>query len=163
MHNPSPRYPLVLALALAFLLPGRAMARFPQDPTQPSVALDRMELSYASANAEIYVKGPNGAPIDKPVTVILLRTGGQLYAKDVTKAGFVKFERVPYSEFTAQIIEPGYQPVTKQFEVDGPGAVTVTLNLEPWKQKPPLLRSDSTPSRRKCKRTRQKRWRLCVR
>lgn|SRR5579859_4377757 len=131
MHNPSPRYPLVLALALAFLLPGRAMARFPQDPTQPSVALDRMELSYASANAEIYVKGPNGAPIDKPVTVILLRTGGQLYAKDVTKAGFVKFERVPYSEFTAQIIEPGYQPVTKQFEVDGPGAVTVTLNLEP--------------------------------
>jgi Flp pilus assembly protein TadD len=90
-----------------------------------------MELSYASANAEIYVKGPNGAPIDKPVTVVLLRTGGQLYAKDVTKAGFVKFERVPYSEFTAQIIEPGYQPVTKHFEVDGPGAVTVTLNLEP--------------------------------
>ena len=131
MYNPSPRYPLVLALAFALLLPGQTMASLFQDPTQPSVALDRMELSYASANAEIYVKGPNGAPIDKPVTVVLLRTGGQLYAKDVTKAGFVKFERVPYSEFTAQIIEPGYQPVTKHFEVDGPGAVTVTLNLEP--------------------------------
>ena len=133
MHKRLLKYSLILAIGTGSLLPVGANAGMPPQatPTQPSLAADRMEMAYASANAEIYVKGPNGAPIDHPVVVTLLRTGGQFYGQDTTKAGFVKFERVPYSEFTVQIIAPGYQPATKRFEVAGPGAVAVTLNLQP--------------------------------
>lgn len=128
------KYLLILATASGLLLPAGANAgRRPQGsvPTQPSVGADAAEMAYGSANAEIYVKGPNGAPVDRPVVVTLLRTGGQFYAQDTTRAGFVKFERVPYSEFTIQIMAPGYQPATKRFEVARPGAVTVTMNLQP--------------------------------
>jgi tetratricopeptide (TPR) repeat protein len=88
-------------------------------------------MAFASANAEIYVKGPKGEPVDRPAVVTLFRTGGQLFVQGTTKAGFVKFERVPYSEFTAQVVAPGYQTTTKKFEINGPGAVTVTFDLQP--------------------------------
>ena len=133
MHEPVLKYSLILAIATGLFLPVRANAGMPPQatPTQPSLAADTAEMAYGSANAEIYVKGPNGAPIDHPVVVTLLRTGGQFYAQDTTKAGFVQFVRVPYSEFTVQIIAPGYQPATKRFEVASPGAVAVTLYLQP--------------------------------
>jgi tetratricopeptide (TPR) repeat protein len=124
---------LLLVISTGLLIPAGASAGMsPQaTPTQPSVGADKAEMEFGSANAEIYVKGPNGAPIDNPVVVTLLRTGGQFYAQDTTKAGYVKFERVPYTEFTVHIVAPGFQPATKRFEIAGPGAVAVTLNLQP--------------------------------
>jgi len=83
------------------------------------------------ANAEIYVRGPKGEPVDRPAVVTLFRAGGQAYAQDTTKAGFVKFVHVPYSEFTVQVVAPGFQTATKRFEVKGSGAVTVILGLQP--------------------------------
>lgn len=128
------KYLLMFAMGPGLLLPTAANAgRPPQVPGggDPSTGLDGAEMSYLSANAEIYVKGPNGAPITQPVVVTLLRPGGQFYVQGTTRAGFVKFDRVPYSEFTVQIIAPGFQPATKRFEIAGPGAVTVTVDLQP--------------------------------
>ncbi|MHB8502178.1 MAG: tetratricopeptide repeat protein [Candidatus Acidiferrales bacterium] len=134
MHKRVLSYSLILGIGTGLLLPAGAIAGRPPQVAaspDPSTGFNGVEMQYASANAEIYVKGPNGAPIAQPVVVTLLRTGGQFYAQDTTKAGFVQFVRVPFSEFTVQIIAPGYQPATKRFEVARPGAVTVTLNLQP--------------------------------
>lgn len=129
MHIRVLRYSSTFAIVASLLLPVRAFAGRPQ--TQPSVAVDKEEIAYASANAEIHVNGSKGEPIDRPAVVTLLRPGGQFYNQGTTKAGFVKFDRVPYSEFTVQVVAPGYQTGTKQFAVDGPGGVTVTLTLQP--------------------------------
>ena len=131
MHLSDCRYSLVLASVISFLLPVGAIAALPQDPMQPSVAIDKETLALASANAEIYVKGAKGEPVDRPAVVTLLRPGGQFFAQETTKAGLVKFDRVPYSDFTVQVIAPGYRTASKQFEVSGPGGVAVTVELEP--------------------------------
>ncbi|MGC2463596.1 MAG: tetratricopeptide repeat protein [Candidatus Acidiferrum sp.] len=141
MRKRARKYLLILAAGTGLLLPAFAYAgKPPQVPIavspssgspDPTSILNGVEMNYLSGNAEIHVVGPNGVPIAQPVVVTLLRTGGQLYGRETTKAGFVKFERVPYSEFTIQIVTAGYQPATKSFEVSGPGAVSVTVNLQP--------------------------------
>ena len=88
-------------------------------------------MAYLSATAEIYVKGAKGEAIDRPAVVTLLRPGGQVLLQGTTKAGFVKFDRVPYNDFTVQVVAPGFQTATKSFQVNGPGSVTVTVELQP--------------------------------
>jgi tetratricopeptide (TPR) repeat protein len=119
---------------LFFLLPLRSsFAMPPQVPASPdpSTAFGETEMAYASVNAEIHINGPDGAPVKAPVIVTLLRMGGQMYGQNTAREGFVKFERVPYSEFTVQVVAPGYETASKVFEVDKPGAVSVTLTLRP--------------------------------
>jgi tetratricopeptide (TPR) repeat protein len=126
---------------LLFLLPLRpSFAMPPQVPIavsppsgspDPSTAFGATEMAYGSANAEIHVNGPDGTPVKAPVIVTLLRVGGQMYGQNTAKEGFVKFERVPYSEFTVQVVAPGYETASQVFEVDKPGGVSVTLSLKP--------------------------------
>lgn len=141
MHIRFLRYPLILPVVASLLLPAAARAGKPPQvtgpdmgvpgpPGSPSTTLEGIGMAN-SANAEIYVKGPKGEPVDRPAVVTLIRTGGQAYAQDTTKAGFIKFDHVPYSEFTVQVVAPGYQTATKRFEIAGPGAVTIILNLQP--------------------------------
>ena len=134
MHKRVLKYSWILIVGPGLLLPTAAHAGgFPQVPVapDPTTALNDSEMNFLSANAEIYLKGPNGEPITQPVVVTLLRVGGQMYGQETSKAGLAKFDRVPYSQFTVQIIAPGFKPATKQFEISGPGAVTVTVNLQP--------------------------------
>src|ERR1700746_1429514 len=107
-----------------------ASSPYPSSP-DPTTGLNSTEMAYLSTNAEIYVKGPKGAPIDRAAVVTLLRTGGQFFAQSTTKNGLAKFDRVPTSDFTVQVVAPGYQTASKQIEVSGPGAVTVTVVLQP--------------------------------
>lgn len=131
MHNSNRRYSLAFASVIFFVVPGRAIAGLPQDPMQPSVAIDKETLALASANAEIYVKGPKGEPVAQPAVVTISRPGGQFFAQGTTKAGLAKFDRVPYSEFNVQVVAPGYRTATTQFEISGPGGVSVTVDLQP--------------------------------
>jgi tetratricopeptide (TPR) repeat protein len=135
MHRGIPRYGRISALGTSLLLVASAnagaRAQVPAQPSDPSSILNGAGMVLLSANAEIYVKGPNGAPIDRPAIVTLSRANGQFFAQGTTQAGFVKFDHVPYSEFTAQIVAPGYQTGTKRFEIAGAGLVTITVSLQP--------------------------------
>src|ERR1700720_705125 len=132
-------FQVTLVVSCTFLLPVEVWAgkpvpslggQVPGTPIDPSTVLRATEMANIGANAEIYVKGPKGEPIDRPAVVTLLRTGGQTYAQNTTTAGFVKFDHIARTEFTVQVVAPGYQTATKQFEVTG-SAVTITLNLVP--------------------------------
>ncbi|MGB7233630.1 MAG: tetratricopeptide repeat protein, partial [Candidatus Acidiferrum sp.] len=112
-------------------IPGSVASSPPSGSPDPSTVFGATEMAYGSANAEIHVNGPDGAPLKAPVIVTLLRVGGQMYGQNTAKEGFVKFERVPYSEFTVQVVAPGYETASKVFEVNAPGAVSVTLSLKP--------------------------------
>jgi hypothetical protein len=78
-------------------------------------------------------RGPhgNGANRFEPTRTGQIRVGGQMYGQNTAREGFVKFERVPYSEFTVQVVAPGYETASQVFEVNTPGAVSVTLSLKP--------------------------------
>ncbi len=97
----------------------------------PSTGFNNWEMVYGSANAEIHVNGPDGAPTKAPAIVTLLGVGGKMYGQNTAKDGFVKFERVPYTQFTVQVVAPGYATTSQEFEVKGPGAVSITLSLKP--------------------------------
>jgi tetratricopeptide (TPR) repeat protein len=125
------RWRCLLFLAVLSLFPTfNAKGGAPQNPTQPTLAAGAGDLVFGSADAEIYVKAPNGAPIDRPVVVTLLRVDGQVFGQETTKGGLAKFDRLPYSEFKAQVVASGYQMVSKSFEVNKAGTITVTLNLQ---------------------------------
>ena len=98
------------------------------DPAQVG---DLAALQYGSANAEIYVKGPHGEPLKGSAVVTLFRVGGQFFNQGTAEGGLAKFDRMPYSEFTVQVIAPGYQTASKRFEISKAGAVTVTVDLQP--------------------------------
>lgn len=126
-------FPATIFLFCWLCLPaGIYGGRPPQLPgsSDPSSVLNGTAMANLSAIAEIYVKGPKGEPLDRPAVVTLFRNG-QAYDQGTTKAGFVKFDHVPYTELKVQVIAPGYETATKDFSVSGPGSVTVALNLEP--------------------------------
>ena len=141
MHKRVLKYSWILIVGTALLLSTAARAgKLPQGSVasspapgspDPATAFDAAEMLYGSANAEIHINGPDGAPIKEPVIVTILRVGGQMLTQGTANAGFVKFDRVPYSQFTVQVVAPGYGTASKAFEVKEPGAVSVTLSLQP--------------------------------
>lgn len=133
-------FSVVASLSSLTLISSPALAR-PQTPStvqfgppagmDPAQVGDLAALQYGSANAEIYVKGPKGEPLKGSAVVTLFRVGGQFFNQGTAEGGLVKFDRMPFSEFTVQVIAPGYQTATKRFEISKAGAVTVTVDLQP--------------------------------
>jgi len=134
MHTRVFRYFLLLQIAAFLFLASRAEAGIPQAPgvpLDPSTLIQGSDIGNLSANAEIYVKDSDGKPIERPAVVMIFRMGGMPYRQDTTTGGFVKFTHMPHSEFTVQVVAPGYQSASKTFEIKENGAVTITLNLQP--------------------------------
>jgi tetratricopeptide (TPR) repeat protein len=90
-------------------------------------------LVYASV--EVEVKGPDGAPVDGPVVVSLLRVNGQVILTEMAKGGKVRFSNVPRSEMTAEVVAPGYQTAKRAFEVLDRTEVKVRVDLQPMSDK----------------------------
>lgn len=97
------------------------------DPTQLA---NLAALQYGSATIEIHLK-EDGVPIEKEAIVTLTRPTGQFFNRANSKAGLVKFDRVPASEFNIQVIAAGYETAEKRVEVPSTsGGVTVDIELK---------------------------------
>ena len=134
---------LIAALAgyfLALTLFSSALPASPQTPSSvqfgpppgmdPTQMLDLAALQYGSAVIEIHLKEANGAPIEKEAIVTLTRATGQFFNRANSKAGFVKFDRVPASEFNIQVIAAGYETAEKRVDVTNTtGGITVDIQL----------------------------------
>ena len=143
MASGLPKRLLIFPLAGCFLsltLFSSAIPASPQTPSSvqfgpppgmdPTQMLDLAALQYGSAVIEIHLKEANGAPIEKPAIVTLTRATGQFYNRADSKAGFVKFDRVPASEFNIQVIAAGYETAEKRVEVTKTtGGITVEIQL----------------------------------
>jgi len=96
------------------------------DPTQIA---DLAILQYGSATIEIHLT-EDGTPVEKEAIVTLTRATGQFYNRANSKAGFVKFDRLPASEFNIQVIAAGYETAQKRVEVPSTtSTVTVEIGL----------------------------------
>ena len=142
MASGLPKRLLIVPLVAYFLsltLFSSTIAASPQTPSSvqfgpppgmdPTQLMALAALQYGSATIEIHLK-EDGVPIEKEAIVTLTRPTGQFFNRANSKAGLVKFDRVPASEFNIQVIAAGYETAEKRIEVPSTtGGVTVEIEL----------------------------------
>lgn len=138
MRTPSISYSVSLALLLSSPLFSCVALASPQTPSSiqfgpppgmdPTQLADLAALQYGSATIEIHLE-EDGVPIEKEAIVTLTRPTGQFFNRANSKAGFVKFDKVPASEFNIQVIAPGYETAEKRVEVASTTS-TVTVKIQ---------------------------------
>jgi len=82
---------------------------------------------------EVSVTGPDGGAIEEAAVVTVMKSNGQFYRQGTTKKGNVRFNAVAPSEYTVQVIAPGFGRVTKNIDVQehGTAELKVSIQLQP--------------------------------
>jgi len=93
-----------------------------------SVGTDNM---FLQADVEVYLKGPNGAPLQGSAVVIMTKLSGQLFDQKTAKDGYVRFNEVPLTEYTIRVMAPRYQSTSKQFEIHERSLAKITIEMKP--------------------------------
>ncbi len=125
---------VLFVVMLGLWLPAKTLARnpSPHPPGQdPEAIRQNSERQYHTADLDVFLTGPDGTPIKRSAVITLLRLNGQFYKQGTTKEGYARFGEVAVSEFTAQVVAPGYERVSKQFEVTDRTLVKLTVVLTP--------------------------------
>ena len=84
----------------------------------------------ATAQLEIHVQEPTGAPVEGVAVVTLTNLGGQFYRQGTTKAGYITFNNVAPTEYTVQVVAPAYERAVKQVEASGNHSTRVIAVLQ---------------------------------
>lgn len=124
----------VLAVGWAALLPGRLMAQGNGSGMAVSTPLSGgLIRSIAIIDLDLQIKGPNGAPIEGPALVTVTKLNGQIYSQSTAKAGTLRINEVPQSEYNVLVVAPGFGRVTKLIDTHAQGTtlMKVTIQLEP--------------------------------
>ena len=88
--------------------------------------------SIEITDLDIYIKGPNGQPIEGTVLVTLTKMDGAFYKQGTARNGYVRLNELAASEYNVQVLAPGYAKVTKRLDAhpsDGT-LMKVTIQLE---------------------------------
>ncbi len=125
----------IFVLVLAVLLPGRLPAQGEGSGLPVNTPLSGGLLrSIAIADVDLYIKGPNGQPIEGTALVTLTKLNGQFYKQETAKDGYVRFNEAAQSEYKLAVVAPGYATLTKQIEVYANGQmntlIKITVQLE---------------------------------
>lgn len=125
---------LVLATACAAFLPSSFLAQERTSGMAVSTPLSGgLTRSLAITDLDLYIKGPNGQPIEGTVLVTLTKLNGEFYKQGTAKNGYVRINELAQSEYNVQVVAPGFQRLTKRIDAHPPeGTLTkVTIQLEP--------------------------------
>src|SRR5689334_9287146 len=89
--------------------------------------------SIAIIDVDLQIKGPNGAPIEAPAVVTVTKLDGQIYSQRTAKAGYLRLNEVPQSEYNVMVVAPGYARVTKLIDThaEGSSLMKATIELQP--------------------------------
>ena len=85
----------------------------------------------ATANVDIYVQEANGAPVESLAVVTLTTLAGQVYQQGTTKAGYVRFNDLPPTEYKIQVVAPAYERAMKNVDALANASTRVTIVLRP--------------------------------
>jgi Tfp pilus assembly protein PilF len=124
----------VLAAGCVALLPRPLLAQGNGSGMAVSTPLSGgLIRSIAIVDLELQIKGPNGAPIEGPALVTVTKLNGQIYSQSTAKAGTLRINEMPQSEYNVLIVAPGFGRVTKVIDTNGQGStlMKVTVQLEP--------------------------------
>ena len=82
---------------------------------------------------DLYLKGPDGKPIEGTALVTLTKLNGQFYKQGTAKDGYVRFNELAQSEYNVLVLAPGFGRLTKQIDAhpQGETLMKLTIQLEP--------------------------------
>jgi tetratricopeptide (TPR) repeat protein len=86
--------------------------------------------TFESASLTVYLKSAEGKPIQAAAVVTLLKLSNEAYRQETAKVGHVLFKGIAATEYSIQVVAPGYRTVVKQVEVKKDEVRAVTINLE---------------------------------
>jgi tetratricopeptide (TPR) repeat protein len=126
---------VILILSCGVLMPVEAWAGKPspeprqQDPlANPNNGNEQL---YVQADVDVYVQGPDGKPLAGSAVVTMFKLSGQYYDQKTAKDGYVRFNSVPPSEYTFQVVAPRYQRTSKQAELNKNSGFKITIVMKP--------------------------------
>src|SRR5258708_6218344 len=89
----------------------------------------------ATFDLDVSVQGPDGAVIEGAAVVTVMKVNGQFYRQGTTEKGNVRFNAVAPTEYTIQVIAPGFERV--QNNIDAQNQPTADLQINIQKQTQP--------------------------
>jgi tetratricopeptide (TPR) repeat protein len=90
-----------------------------------------MEDVDKQADIDVFVKGPNGAPLDASAVVTLSKLDGTFVDQKAAKNGYARFNGVRATEYRIQVLAPKYQATAKQLEVQERSLAKITIEMTP--------------------------------
>jgi tetratricopeptide (TPR) repeat protein len=115
--------PISVVFLLAMTAPSAVYAQDPQ------LASDIYHTTVDTAVLDVYLKGPDGKPIQAAAVVTLLKLTNEFYRQETAKAGHISFSNVEATEYALQVVTPGYETATKQVETIRNETRSVTIEL----------------------------------
>ena len=118
-------------LTLLFSTASLPNAVFAQQPVPNPGPANRpgAGASLLEGDIDIYVKGPDGGPIDVTALVTLVAATGQVLRQGSTMGGNIQFKGVATSNYTIQVVAPGYESVAQEFRAYHAGASTIMIEM----------------------------------
>jgi tetratricopeptide (TPR) repeat protein len=86
--------------------------------------------TFDTAALDVNLKGPDGQPVKAAAVVTLIKLSNEAYRKETAKAGHIRFNNVAATEYSVQVVAPGYQTVVKHIEARKDEVRAVTIELQ---------------------------------
>jgi tetratricopeptide (TPR) repeat protein len=82
---------------------------------------------------DVFIKGPNGAPFEGTAVVTMTKLNGQFYRQGTAKAGYLRLNEVPQTEYNVLVVASGFGRVTKRVDAQAQSTalMKVTIQLQP--------------------------------
>jgi tetratricopeptide (TPR) repeat protein len=132
---------VILIVFCGLLLPAEVWAGKPapepgeQVPysSSPTVTVGQahMEDVDKQADIDVFVKGPNGIPLEGSAVVTLTKLDGAFIDQKTAKNGYARFNGVRATEYKIQVLAPKYEATTKQLEVQERTLAKITIEMAP--------------------------------
>jgi tetratricopeptide (TPR) repeat protein len=128
---------------VAALFPATAVLAAHQMPGPPALAGPPVNGQYAGGipvgtenlfvyvSVEVDVKAPDDTVPHGPVYVSLMKPDGQVVMTARADNGKARFNRVPKTELTAEVVAAGFETAKRAFEVGDRSEIKVDIDLRP--------------------------------
>lgn len=90
-----------------------------------------MEDLQKQGDIDVYVKGPNGAPLDSSAVLTLTKLSGEFVDQKTVKNGYARFNGIRASEYKIQALAPKYEATVKNVEVAERSLAKLTIEMAP--------------------------------
>ena len=102
-----------------------------QNPDDVASQMARVQNLESAGTIDVFINGPNGAPLEDSALVTLVKLDGETQFQDTAKHGHVRFGGVPPREYKIQVVSPKYSTTEKQVVLTDRGAAKITIDLAP--------------------------------
>src|SRR5215467_11157966 len=84
-----------------------------------------------TVDMDIYVRGEDGTPLEVTAVVTLTAPTGQTAGQGTTMGGNIKFSGLAATQYTIQVVAPGYENKVQEFDGYNMGMARVTIEMRP--------------------------------